>query len=224
MKKLVKYLMVLSFLLCLCSHLYCVLIYGHQPASISKNVQKGVPYVFQSDEDYFGEIQRLRVTDDYVYVVFGGNALVKVYRHDGTYVGTIAVNDDHGSGGTWMNTDHTRAYIEHGGCLYEFDGIEFIHCYTTENDDLREKRESIELITIPANDYSFRFGNVIKYEHTPQEFVFIQRDFLHRIAYPGILLPAEVGIVLFWALIPELWYRISKKRSKSRNAKSVSSR
>ena len=197
----------LSFLACLISHLYCVLIYGHQPNFISKNVQRGVPFVFYSNEDYYGEIQKLRITDDYVYVLLGGNAIVKVYQHDGTYIGTIAVYDDKGYGGTWMNTDHNRAYIEHGGCLYEFDGIDFIHCYTTENGDLREKMNSVRDIRIPATDYSIRFGNVIKYENTPQEYVFIQRGFLHRIAYPGVLLPAEVCIVLLWILISKIHCR-----------------
>ena len=64
--------------------------------------------------------------------------------------------------------------------------------------------QKIKNTLIPTSDYSFRFGNVIKYEHTPQEFVFIQRDFLHRIAYPGILPPAEVGIVVLWFLLAKL--------------------
>ena len=207
--------MALSFLACLCSHVYCVLIYGHQPASVSQHVQKGAPYVFQSSEDYFGEIERVRVTDDYVYVLFGGKAIVKVYRHDGAYVGTIAVYDDKGQGGTWMNTDHSRAYIEHGGCLYEFEGIEFIHCYTSENGDLKEKMDNVRAIAIPANDYSLRFGNLIKYAHTAQEFVIIRRDLLHRIAYPGLLLPAEVCVVLLWVVIPALRERISKAVKRS---------
>ena len=111
-KRIAFVLMGISLLVLLCSHTYCVFFYSRQPAAVSKYVQKGVPYVFQSNEDYYGEIQKLRITDDYVYVLFGGKAIVKVYRHDGAYIGTIAVYDDTGYGGTWMNTDHHRAYIE----------------------------------------------------------------------------------------------------------------
>ncbi len=44
-----------------------------------------------------------------------------------------------------MNTDRHRAYIEHGSCLYEFDGIEFIYCYTTENGDRYEKKKDLKI-------------------------------------------------------------------------------
>ncbi len=200
----VMILLILSIVFCLCSHIYCLFIYGMQPFHISRNLKKGVPYIFQSDEDYYAEIRMLRVTDDYVYVLYGGKSIVKVYQHNGEYIGTIAVYDRRASGGTSLYTDHSRAYIDHGDCLYEFEGTEFIHCYTTDNGDRAEKLKEVRTVSIPAKDYSFRYGNVIKYENTPQEYAFIKRSFLHRIAYPGILLPAEVCIFLIWFLIYKL--------------------
>jgi hypothetical protein len=214
-------LMLFSFFLCLCSHIYCVFIYEHQPSSISKNVQKGVPYVFQSDEDYFGNI-KLSVTDDYVYILFGGKAIVKVFRHDGAYIGSIAIYKGN-TGAVQMKTDHDRAYIEHNGCLYEFDGIDFIRCYTKEKGDFLEKRDSIKNIVIPSGNYSCSFGNVIKYKNTPQEYVFLRRGLLHRIAYPGVLLPAEVAVVLLWIFLPELWNKLSKRMVKQHGRQPLSS-
>ena len=200
-QKAVLFLMIISAVFILLSHFYCLFFYGMQPSYIRKNVQKGIPYVFQKEEDYLGEIQKLRITDDYVYILYGGKSIVKAYQHDGTYIGTIAVYDKRATGGTSLYTDHKKAYIDHDDCLYEFEGIDFIHCYTYDTGEKSEKLKTVENSVIKAADYSFRFGNVIKYEGTPQEYVFIGRDLLHRLAYPGVLYFAEVGVVLIWVLI-----------------------
>ena len=173
----------------------CLFFSGFQPLRIQRHVAKGIPYIFQKDEDYFAEIDKIRVTDDYVYALYSTKAIVKVYRHDGTYLGTIAIHKEP-SGGTQLYTDNKRAYIERDDCIYEFNGIEFIYCYTIENDDHEEKLKQIKKIAIPAKDYSFRFGNLIKYEGTPQEYVFIQRNCLYRIGNQRFLFLVEACSIL----------------------------
>ena len=196
MRKIELLLLHFSIILCLCTHMFCLFFYGMQPYSIRKNVKEGKPFVFKRDEDYFCEIQRVRITDEYVYVQYGGKSIVKVYQHDGTYMGTIAVYDRRGSGGTDIYTDNEKAYIYHGNCLYEFSGIEFLHCYY--NSDMNKKLQTVSTSRIPARDYSLRLGNLIKYENTPREFVFVKRGVLQRLAYPGILLPFELFMFLLW--------------------------
>lgn len=200
-EKIVLFLMAISAVVVLLSHFYVLSLYCLQPLHIRKNVRKEVPYVFQKDEDYFSDIQELRVTDDYVYILYGGKSIVKVYRPDGTYIGTIAVYDKRATGGTSVYTDHKKAYIDHYDCLYEFEGINFIHCYTHDNGDKPDKLKSVRLSVIRSPEYSLKFGNLIKYEGTPQEFVFINRDIFHRLANPKILLFMEFVIVLMWVSI-----------------------
>ena len=190
-----SYMVIILIFMVLFIHFYLLFFSGLQPLHIRKNVKKGIPYIFQSDEDYFAEIDRIRVTDDYVYALYSTKAIVKVYRHDGTYLGTIAIHKKT-SGGTQLYTDNKRAYIERDDCIYEFNGIEFIYCYTIENGDHEEKLKQIKKIAIPAKDYSFRFGNLIKYEGTPQEHVIINRDFLHKISSQRFLFLIEFCIVI----------------------------
>ena len=208
--RIVLVLLILSFLFCLLSHLYCILFY-RQPADIRKNVQKGVPYVFQSNEDYFDRIQSVGATDDFVYVLFGRQAIVKVFRHDGDYIATIAVFYS-GSGGVSLYTDKSRAYIDSNGFLYELEGTALLQSYSTTNGDFSGKLKAVQSASAPPADYTIRFGNVIKYAHTPQAYVFLQRDLWHRILHPDALIPAEFAVLLLWGLILIVWNKTSKQR------------
>ena len=61
-----SYMVIILIFIALFIHFYLLFFSGLQPLHIRKNVKKGIPYIFQSDEDYFAEIDRIRVTDDYV--------------------------------------------------------------------------------------------------------------------------------------------------------------
>ena len=202
--KLTVFLMILSLILVLCSHFFCLFLYGRQPASIRSHIREETPYIFYSDEDYFANIQKVRITDDYVFVLYGGKSIIKVYQHDGSYIASIAIHQQK-SGDTQLYTDNKRMYIARDSYLYEFEGLEFIHCYSREQGDLtNELLAQIEKKKMLATEYSFSAGNLIKNAGSPSELVFYKRDLLHRIADPGFLLPAEVFVCLLWYLVLKL--------------------
>ncbi len=191
----------LSIIFLIFSHTYITFWSGRTPEHIKTRVREGSPYIFESDEDYFGAFDKIRVTIDYVYILYEGGSIVKVYQHDGTYICTIAISATRGSGGTLMYTDSTKMYLQHANCFYEFEGTEFIRQTDVyQNDEVKEIKKHLKQ-TSSSGDYRLIWGNLYRQSTGSMPRLFIERDVLHRLIQPKILLPMEAILICMWIII-----------------------
>lgn len=190
-QKIIEYIRVLP-IVCAILCIGLAISSAQQPEAIRANVQEGTLYCFQDDQEYWCALSDFCVKDGYLYLLFGGKGVLKVYDTQGTYLMSYGFRSFKGQPHLFVD-DHAvylQDEIENYYSFSESRWVGFFSGSDRKTNRLREERFAPFMSrkrTEGENSYIQKLGSVYRISEDGASEVVVSRP-LPLAVFQGITL------------------------------------